>query len=85
MAEGAQFCGAEVSAPRGADQVDAVRGGVEASTGDGCPSATAGYEDIRDSERFEAMLNDLLTANGFAAYLAPGSERRVERFVSQAP
>jgi Domain of unknown function (DUF4936) len=43
------------------------------------------YENIRDTEGFEAMLDDLLAANGFARYLAPGSERRIERFVEQAP
>ncbi len=30
------------------------------------------------------MLNDLLAAQRFAAFLAPGSERRIERFVAQA-
>ena len=42
------------------------------------------YENVRDTERFEAMLDDLLAARRFAAFLAPGSERRVERFVAQA-
>jgi hypothetical protein len=43
------------------------------------------YEDVRDLERFEAALEDLLAARRFAAFLAPGSERRVERFVAHSP
>ena len=43
------------------------------------------YENVRDPERFEATLEDLLTARRFAAFLAPGSERRVERFVAPSP
>jgi hypothetical protein len=43
------------------------------------------YESVRDTRRFEAMLDDLLAARRFAAFLAPGSERRIERFVAQAP
>jgi Domain of unknown function (DUF4936) len=42
------------------------------------------YENVHDTRRFEMMLDDLLAANGFAAFLAPGSERRIERFVAQA-
>ena len=42
------------------------------------------YENVDDPERFETTLNGLLSAHGFAAFLAPGSERRVERFVAQA-
>lgn len=41
------------------------------------------YENVRDTERFEEMLNDLLAAKRFSAFLAPSSERRVERFVAQ--
>jgi hypothetical protein len=41
------------------------------------------YENVSDTERFEAMLNDLLAQHRFAAFLAPGSERRIERFVAQ--
>ena len=43
------------------------------------------YENVRDPERFEATLEDLLAARRFAAFLAPGSERRVERFVARSP
>jgi hypothetical protein len=43
------------------------------------------YEDVRDLERFEATLEDLLAARRFAAFLVPGSERRVERFVAHSP
>jgi hypothetical protein len=42
------------------------------------------YENVRDTKRFEAMLNDLLAAHRFAQFLASGSERRIERFVAQA-
>jgi hypothetical protein len=41
------------------------------------------YENVRDTKRFEPMLNDLLAAHRFARFLAPGSERRIERFVAQ--
>jgi uncharacterized protein DUF4936 len=40
------------------------------------------YENVLDPERFEAALADLLAAEGFTAFLAPRSERRIERFVS---
>ena len=40
------------------------------------------YESVRNPERFEATLDDLLAARRFAAFLAPGSERRIERFVA---
>jgi len=43
------------------------------------------YEDIVDRERFETMLDGLLRGLRFTAFLAPGSERRIERFVAQAP
>jgi hypothetical protein len=43
------------------------------------------YENVRDTKRFEATLNDLLAARRFTAFLAPGSERRIERFVAQEP
>ena len=39
------------------------------------------YENVVDPERFEATLGDLL-AGGFTAFLASGSERRIERFVA---
>ena len=40
------------------------------------------YEGVRDPARFEGMLNDLLDGHRFAAFLAPGSARKVERFVA---
>jgi hypothetical protein len=43
------------------------------------------YENVRDPERFEATLGDLLAARRFAAFLAPGAARRTERFVSPPP
>ncbi|HEV2978965.1 MAG TPA: DUF4936 family protein [Casimicrobiaceae bacterium] len=43
------------------------------------------YENVHDKKRFEMTLNDLLSAHRFASFLAPGSERRIERFVSQRP
>ena len=43
------------------------------------------YENVHDQERFEMTLNDLLSAHRFASFLAPGSERRIERFVAQRP
>ena len=39
------------------------------------------YENVVDPERFEATLGDLL-AGRFTAFLASGSERRIERFVA---
>jgi hypothetical protein len=42
------------------------------------------YENVRDTHRFEVMLGDLLAADRFAQFLAPGSQRRIERFVAQA-
>ena len=43
------------------------------------------YENVLDPQRFEAALGDLLAARLFAAFLAPGSARRVERFVAATP
>ena len=43
------------------------------------------YENVGDRERFLQMLEDLLPGHRFARFLAPGSERRIERFVAQAP
>jgi hypothetical protein len=43
------------------------------------------YENVRDPVCFEATLEDLLTARRFTAFLAPGSERRIERFVAPSP
>ncbi len=43
------------------------------------------YENVRDPERLEATLADLLAGHRFPEYLAPGSERRMERFVAPAP
>jgi len=42
------------------------------------------YENVRDPDRLEAMLAELCEAQRFAAFLAPGAERRVERFVASA-
>jgi hypothetical protein len=42
------------------------------------------YESVPDPERFEATLGDLLVARRFTAFLAPGSERRIERFVASS-
>lgn len=42
------------------------------------------YENVRDPERFAGTLEDLLAARRFTAFLAPGSERRVERFVAHS-
>jgi uncharacterized protein DUF4936 len=41
------------------------------------------YENVRDPERLEATLADLLAEHRFFECLAPGSERRMERFVAQ--
>ena len=40
------------------------------------------YENVRDPDRLEAALADLLAEHRFSACLAPGSERRTERFVA---
>lgn len=42
------------------------------------------YENVLDPERFEAALGDLLGARRFAAFLAPGTGRRIERFVASS-
>lgn len=42
------------------------------------------YENVREPERFEVMLADLLDTHRFAQFLAPGSARRTERFVANA-
>ncbi|HEX8010354.1 MAG TPA: DUF4936 family protein [Casimicrobiaceae bacterium] len=42
------------------------------------------YENVRDPERLELALAELLAAHRFFACLAPGSERRMERFVAAA-
>lgn len=42
------------------------------------------YESVGDVDGLQTMLDDLLAASRFDAFLAPGSERRVERFVAQA-
>jgi uncharacterized protein DUF4936 len=43
------------------------------------------YENVRDPERLEATLADLLAEHRFSECLAPGSERHMERFVAQSP
>lgn len=40
------------------------------------------YENVRDPARFEVMLADLLDTHQFSQFLAPGSARRIERFVA---
>lgn len=42
------------------------------------------YESVGDPDRLEATLADLLAEQRFSACLAPGSERRMERFVAPA-
>jgi len=37
---------------------------------------------LRDPERFEVMLGDLLDTHRFSQFLAPNSTRRIERFVA---
>jgi len=41
------------------------------------------YENVGDPMRFEAALNRLLGETRFAAWVAPGSARRTERFVAK--
>ena len=43
------------------------------------------YENVRDPDRLEATLADMFAEHRFSACLAPGSERRMERFVAPAP
>ena len=43
------------------------------------------YENLADARRFETTLSALLATHHFERYLAPGSVRRIERFVAQAP
>ena len=43
------------------------------------------YEAVRDPTGFETALSQSLDACGFASFLAPGSERRTERFVAVSP
>jgi len=43
------------------------------------------YDAVRDPIGFEAALSESLDACGFASFLAPGSERRTERFVAVPP
>lgn len=43
------------------------------------------YESVRDPTGFEAALSQSLDACDFASFLAPGSERRTERFVAVSP
>ena len=42
------------------------------------------YENVGDPARFEATLDALLADHDFTSLLAPGSSRRVERFVAAA-
>jgi hypothetical protein len=40
------------------------------------------YESVHDPARFEVMLADLLDTHRFSQFLAPGSTRKIERFVA---
>ncbi len=40
------------------------------------------YESVAESAPFEAAMNKLLAETPFASWLAPGSQRRTERFVA---
>jgi hypothetical protein len=40
------------------------------------------YESVHDPARFEVMLADLLDTHRFAQFLAPGSTRKIERFLA---
>jgi hypothetical protein len=40
------------------------------------------YENVRDPERLEATLADLLAEQRFSECLAPGSQRHMERFIA---
>jgi Domain of unknown function (DUF4936) len=40
------------------------------------------YEDVGDPVPFESALNNLIGETRFAAWVAPGSARRTERFVA---
>lgn len=42
------------------------------------------YENVGDPLTFESAMNELLADTRFAAWLAPGSPRRTERFVVMA-
>ncbi|HEX4524665.1 MAG TPA: DUF4936 family protein [Casimicrobiaceae bacterium] len=42
------------------------------------------YESVQDPARFEVMLADLLDTHGFSQFLAPGSTRKIERFVANS-
>jgi hypothetical protein len=42
------------------------------------------YESIRDPARFEEMLANLLDTHRFSQFLAPGSARKIERFVANS-
>jgi hypothetical protein len=42
------------------------------------------YENVGDPVPFEATMNELLGKTRFASWVAPGSARRTERFVTSA-
>ena len=42
------------------------------------------YEGVRDPAVFEVTLAELLAERAFASFLAPGSTRKIERFVAAA-
>ena len=43
------------------------------------------YEQAREPDQLETTLSELFGSSGFTLFLAPGSQRRVERFVAAAP
>jgi Domain of unknown function (DUF4936) len=40
------------------------------------------YEHVSEPDRLETLLSEICVALGFGALLAPGSARRIERFVA---
>ena len=42
------------------------------------------YENVRDPVRFEAMLATCSIPTAFRTFLAPGSARKIERFVANS-
>ena len=40
------------------------------------------YEHVREPEHLETLLSELCASRAFVSFLAPGSTRRIERFVA---
>jgi hypothetical protein len=40
------------------------------------------YEPVREPDRLETLLSELCASHAFVSFLAPGSTRRIERFVA---